>query len=97
MEIAHSVNDVPIRLTPERWQHIVENRDELAGRMDDVLFTIEQPDWVSKGYAGCLMAWKGYGRNRYLVVLYRELARSDGFVVTAFFTSKPKKGQKVWP
>jgi len=37
MELAHSVGGVPIRLTAERWIHIVENHDELAGRMDDVL------------------------------------------------------------
>lgn len=31
MDIAYSVDDVPIRLTAERWFHIVENHDDLAG------------------------------------------------------------------
>jgi hypothetical protein len=31
MEIALSTNGVPIRLSDERWAHIVENHDELAG------------------------------------------------------------------
>jgi hypothetical protein len=29
MDIAFSINRVPIRLTDERWRHIVENRDEM--------------------------------------------------------------------
>ena len=37
MDIANSVNGVPIRLTYERWYHIVENHDELASRFHDVL------------------------------------------------------------
>jgi len=27
MEVAYSVNSVPIRLTYERWFHIIENHD----------------------------------------------------------------------
>jgi len=35
MEIAHSVNGVPIRLTYERWYHITENHDDLASYFYD--------------------------------------------------------------
>ena len=31
MDVAYSVDGVPIRLTVERWFHIVENHDDLAG------------------------------------------------------------------
>src|SRR5882724_2431233 len=97
MEIATSVNGVPIRLTPERWTHIVEARDELAGCMDDVLAAVEQPDWVTRGYHGALVAWKGFGRRGFLAVIYREISRQDGFIITAFLTVKPRKNNKVWP
>jgi uncharacterized protein YuzE len=30
MEVAYSVNGVPIRLNYERWYHIVENHDDMA-------------------------------------------------------------------
>ena len=30
MDIVKSVNDVPIRLTYERWVHIIENHDDMA-------------------------------------------------------------------
>jgi len=91
------VNGVPIRLTEQRWTHIVEAHDETAGRMEEVLSTIEQPDWVTEGHAGSLVAWKGYGRRMYLCVIYRELSAIDGFVVTAYFTVKSRKRRKVWP
>jgi hypothetical protein len=97
MEIVRSVHGIPIRLTGERWSHIAENHDDLAGRMDDVLDAVERPSWVTRGYGGTLIAWKPYGRGRFLSVIYRELSRSDGFIVTAFFTSKPRKRDRVWP
>jgi len=31
MDIVKSRNNVPIRLMEERWLHIVENHDDLAG------------------------------------------------------------------
>jgi len=97
MDEARSVNGVPIRLTKERWRHIVDARDELQERADDVLSAIAAPDWVTKGYRGSLVAWKGYGRRGYLTVIYKELGPDDGFVITAFFTKTPKKNGKVWP
>jgi hypothetical protein len=97
MEIAPSVNGVPIRLTGERWMHIVDARDDLVGREDEVLAVIRRPDWVTRGYRGSLVAWKGYGRKRYLAVVYKELGPNDGFIITAFFTRKPKKRNQVWP
>lgn len=97
MEIATSVNGVPVRLTAERWLHIVDARDDLAGREEEVLATVERPDWITRGYRGTLMAWKAYGAGRCLTVVYKEISSTDGFIITAYFTSKPRKGRKVWP
>ncbi len=97
MEVVWSVHGVPIRLTAERWLHIVEARDDLVGREDDVLSTVRNPDWITKGYRGSLIAWKGFGRKGYLAVVYKELGRDDGFIITAFFTRSSKKRNKVWP
>lgn len=36
MEIAYSINNVPIRFTYERWFHITENHDDLASYYHDV-------------------------------------------------------------
>ena len=63
MDVTVSVEGVPIRLTHERWFHIVENHDDVAGYYDDVLETIENPDLVLRGYRGTLIAVRSYGRR----------------------------------
>jgi len=55
---AVSKNGVPIRLTEERWFHIVENHDELAGLSDEVLLTVEDPDYIVRGWIDELLAVK---------------------------------------
>jgi hypothetical protein len=97
MDLAYSVNGIPIRLTDERWNHIVNARDDMAGYDDDCLPVIEEPDLVLAGYRGSLKAVKGYGRSRYLQVVYKELWDGDGFVITACFVSKIDRRAAVWP
>ena len=96
MDVAISVNRVPIRMTDERWSHIVNNHDDVAGYYDDCLETIESPDLILRGLRGSLKAVKGYGRNRYLVVIYRELDANDGFVVTAYFVRRIDRKNVLW-
>jgi hypothetical protein len=96
MEIAISVNGVPIRMTHERWTHIVNARDDMAGYYDDCLRVVEEPDLILSGYRGSLKAVKGYGRHRYLVVVYRELSSNDGFIITAFFATRISRRHVVW-
>ena len=96
MDIAYSVNDVPIRLTAERGYHIVENHDDVAGHYDDVLETIETLDLVLRGYKGALIAVHGAGRGEYFCLVYREIGKTDGFVISAFFTDEINKRHIVW-
>jgi hypothetical protein len=96
MDIVQSVNGVPIRLTDERWRHIVDARDYMAGYYDDCLRTVENPDLVLRGTRGSLKAVKGYGANRYLVVIYREVSSADGFVITAYFVRRINRKGAVW-
>lgn len=96
MDTAFSKNNVPIRLTTERWFHIVENHDEVAGYYDEVLETIESPEMIVRGYKGSLIAVKNYGHKRYLMVIYREITKDDGFIITAYFTNKINKKKAIW-
>ncbi|MEM3101681.1 MAG: hypothetical protein QXT99_10075 [Candidatus Nitrosotenuis sp.] len=48
IEIVKSVNGVPIRLTEERWVHIIGNHDDMAGYYDEVINIVENPDYVIK-------------------------------------------------
>ncbi len=96
MDIAYSVNQIPIRLTSERWVHIVENHDDMAGYYEDVIEVLENPDLILNGYNGSLIAVKEYGQKRYLSVIYRELSQDDGFVISAYFTSKVDRKKAKW-
>jgi len=96
MDFALSIEGVPIRLTTERWFHIVENHDDLAGHYDDVLETVENPDTVLRGYRSSLIAARSYGRKRYLMVVYRQVSADEGFIITAYFTTRIDRKKAIW-
>jgi hypothetical protein len=85
----------------ERWFHITEEHSEMAGCYFEVLEAVREPDAVSAGTYGELLAVKQVEpAGRYMVVVYRELTDEDGFVITAFFTSRIariERRAKVWP
>lgn len=87
--IAVSKNGISIRLTEERWFHIVENHDDLAGLSSEVLLTVENPEYIVKGWIDELLAIRRID-SKYLVVVYKEL-ESDGFIITSFITIKIDK------
>jgi hypothetical protein len=96
MDIAYSKNDVPIRLNYERWYHITENHDDLASYYHDILETIENPDFILRGNKGTLKATKNLGKNLWLTIVYREVSKKEGFVITAYFLDKKPKGEIIW-
>jgi hypothetical protein len=93
-DIALSVNNVPIRLTDERWKHIVENHDDIAGYYDTVLKTVEDADYIIKGYKSAFIALQEVNKMKYLAVVYKEFI-NDGFIITAYFTRKIKLENEV--
>lgn len=98
MNTVTSKNGVSIRLTAERWLHIIENHDDLAGYYDDVLAAVEEPDYITKGYRDALVALKEIEKGRFVAVIYKEVGKEDGFIVTAYFASKVKlqKEEVLW-
>ena len=96
MDVAVSIEGVPMRLTHERWFHIVENHDDVAGYDNDILETVENPDLVLRGYRSTLIAIRSYGRRRYLMVVYRQVSADDGFIITAYFTNILDRRHVVW-
>jgi len=88
---AKSKNDKKIKLTAERWFHIIESHDYMAGYFHDVLETINNPEYVIAGKKEELLATKFYEKthisSKYLIVVYKE-TNKEGFVITAFMTSK---------
>jgi hypothetical protein len=96
MEIVCSVNGVPIRLTYERWYHIVENHDDLASYFYEILETVGNPELIIRGNKGTLKATRNIGRKKWLVVVYKELSKHDGFVITAYLLETKPKGEIIW-
>jgi hypothetical protein len=99
MNTAKSVNGVTIRLPAERWIHISEEHAEMAGYLFDVLETIEQPLAIFEGNASELIAAREIATGKYLLVIYREVNKEDGFVITAFLTRRWKqveRRKKLW-
>ena len=99
MDIARSKNDVPIRLTEERWFHITEEHSEMAGYYFEVLETVQEPEAIYEGNAEELFAIKEFEPGKYIVVVYKEVSEKDGFVITAFLTRRIKQIErktKLW-
>ena len=95
--VAQSVNGVPIRLTEERWQHIIDGHVDLANYSNDVIGVVERPDAVFEGRRGSLIAVRSYGRRGHLGVFYREVSADDGFIITARFLVQQPRSSRVWP
>lgn len=99
MDVAKSKNDVPIRLTEERWFHITEEHSEMAGYYFEVLETVEDPETIYQGTMGEYVAVRAIEKEQYMVVVYKELSKEDGFVITAFLTRRRRqleKRRKIW-
>ena len=98
---AVSRNGVWVRLPAERWQHIAVEHPELAGRRAAVLEALANADYVLEGTAGELLAVRRLDLSKALVVAYREMESHDGFVITAFMTSRVaalfKQRRQLWP
>ena len=94
-----SINGISIRLTKERWGHIVEEHAELDGMMDTVLLTVNSPEIVLAGNSGEFLAVRKFEPKKYLVVPYREF-NNDGFIITAFLTRRIhslQRRKQIWP
>jgi len=99
MDVVQSKNSLPIRLTEERWFHITEEHSEMAGYYFEVLETVEEPEAIYEGKEGECIAVREIEKGKYIVVIYRELSKEDGFVITAFLTRRGKqleRRRKIW-
>lgn len=93
-----SQNGTSIRLTGERWKHIVLMHPSLVDKQTTILTTVKDPDYIFRGRSGELLAVSKLSITRYLVVVYRE-ATNDGFIITAFETTDVRwlfKKEVIW-
>jgi len=96
LDIVKSINGVPIRLTDERWEHILDEHPFMSGFYENILSTIENPTFILRGHRGSKIAVNDYGRKRWLHVIYRESNLNDGFIISAYFKSDYNENLVIW-
>lgn len=89
-----------VSLDEERWRHVLEH-PEMNNQLDRIKETIMSPDEVIESVHDptILLFYKLYKETsvteKYLLAIIKALNR-EGFIVTAFFTDRVKKGEVVW-
>jgi len=100
MEVFRDREGRVIRLTNERLQHI-RRRPVMIGQESKIEETVVSPDIVieSRHDPSVRLYHKLYGRTpvsrKYMLVAVKVLG-DDAFVITAFFTDRPKQGITTW-
>ena len=96
--IVSSINGVPVRLTEERWEHILLSHSEFSYHdLDTVLEAVKNPEFILSGRAGSLVAVVVLGRDACLHVYYKEKRdMSDGFIITARIRPEMNKRLVIW-
>ncbi len=84
--IVKSKNGVLIRLTEERWKHIVRMHPTLSNKQEKVLKAVNNPEYILEGSKKEFLAVSKLTKRSYIVVIYKEEI-ADGFVITAYETT----------
>ena len=99
MKVVKSIASVPIRLTTERMEHIERRHPEMSDEGERILDTLSSPDYVQEGDSGTLIAVKHYPKTplteKFCCVVYRQLTDDDGFILTAYFATRPADWRNV--
>ncbi len=89
-----------VRLTEERLAHILDH-PEMVGMETQIADTLTQPNLVrqSRSDESVALLYRFYTQmaigDKWLCVVVKYLP-NDAFIVTAYFTDKPKKGETLW-
>lgn len=99
MIIVKSKNNVAVRLTLERWNHIIRRHPEMDSQKERVMETLTEPEAIQQGDFGELIAVRFYEKtpltSKFLVTVYKEIEGADGFVITAYYATTPSARRKV--
>jgi hypothetical protein len=93
--VTRSKAGVDIELTRERWNHIITSYLDMTDNEDLLLKTVEDPDMILKGVSDEMRAVRFFQEThfgpRYLMAAYKELSYGEGFIITAYKTTKVAK------
>ena len=91
-----------VRLTGERFAHLESAHPEMRGQIDRIKETLRQPQQVIRSKSDpCVELFHRLYRStpvtrKYLCVVVKSLLEENTFVVTAYFTDQPKRGELLW-
>ncbi len=73
----------------------------MATLQNEVMQTIAEPEMVQRGDYGELLAIRRFAQtplsSKFVVVVYREVSESEGFVITAYLTRRPSsRRETLW-
>ena len=89
-----------IKLDEDRWKHVLEH-PEMKNQIRRIKETLVTPDEIRESVhtPSIWMFYKLYPHSpvseKYMLVIV-EVSDGEGFIVTAFFTDKVKKGGLLW-
>ena len=85
-----------VRITRERWQHILHKHPEMTGREDDVGKVLEDPDEIrrSKKDASVFLYRRQFGDHyiRDVIKHYND----EALLITTFLERKAGRGELIW-
>lgn len=100
MQILYDYKGVAVRLTDERLNHILEH-PEMTLQRESIAQTIKDPEIVIQSLSdeNTHLYYRFYQKltigAKYLCVVVKSRGE-DAFVVTAYFTDRPKRGEVLW-
>ncbi len=100
MPILLDYQNKEVRLTEERLAHIL-GHPEMVGMEAQITETLKHPQLVrqSRSDESIALFYRFYTQtaigDKWLCVVVKYLS-DDAFIVTAYFTDKPKKGETLW-
>jgi len=89
-----------VRLDEDRWRHVLEH-PEMENQSSRIKETLVEPDEIRESVraSSIWLFYKLYTNSpvseKYLLVAVKVLD-GEGFIATAFFTDKVKKGGLIW-
>jgi len=89
-----------VKLDEDRWKHVLEH-PEMKDQLHRMKEALVDPDEIRESVhaPSIWMFYKLYPHSpvseKYMLVIV-EVSDGEGFIVTAFFTDKVKKGGLLW-
>jgi hypothetical protein len=95
------VHERRIRLTDERWEHIMSDHPEMFGQLEKISETVSSPDCImmSRTDDEVELFYRYYHstpvKDKFMCVVLK-VTKNDLFIITAYFTDTVKRGEVLW-